>query len=164
MNDTQHKTAIKDALNRFTDDRLAENARNLLNTLGYQSERVIPLEPNTAEAFIETYDPEGKLKRDKALTAEWGSIDPLFQLKGDDLILTDTGSLFDSIGMQVDNTIIRSYLFFALRLQGSSYNRTQLSQITREINKLFPMARHAALPAWRDAHPVNYQSPVARIR
>ena len=40
MNDTQHRAAITNALNRFTDDNLAENARNLLNTLGYRSERV----------------------------------------------------------------------------------------------------------------------------
>ena len=68
------------------------------------------------------------------------SIDPLFQLRGEDLTDTDTtGGLFDSSQTQVDNTIIESYFFLALRLDGSSYNRTQLSQITREINKLFPM-------------------------
>ena len=39
----------------------------------------------------------------------------------------------------MDNTIIQSYLFFAIRLEGSNYSRTQLSQITREINKLFMM-------------------------
>ncbi|MCA9982311.1 MAG: hypothetical protein KDD89_15810, partial [Anaerolineales bacterium] len=34
---------------------------------------------------------------------------------------------------------IESYLFIALRLTGESYSRTQLAQITREINKLFAM-------------------------
>ena len=140
MNDPQHKTTIKDALNRFTDDNLAENARNLLNTLGYRSERTTPLEPNTAEAFIAAYSLRSTLNRDKALVTEWGTIDPLFQLRGDDLTRTDAvRERFDSSVTQVDNTIIESYVFLALRLRGSTYNRTQLSQITREINKLFPM-------------------------
>ena len=140
MNAPQHKAAIKEALNRFTAGDLVENARNLLNTLGYRSERVLALESNTAEAFIAAYDRHGKLNRDRALTAEWSSIDLLFQLSGDDLTLTDTtGWLFDPSQTQVDNTIIQSYLFFALRLEGSNYSRTQLSQITREINKLFMM-------------------------
>ena len=140
MNDAQHKAAITNALNRFTDDDLAENARNLLSTLGYRSERALALEPNTAEAFAAAYDLQGKLNRDRALTAEWVSVDPLFQLRGADLTRADIdGWLFDPSQTQVDNTIIESYVFLALRLQGSSYNRTQLSQITREINKLFPM-------------------------
>ena len=140
MSDPQHKAAITKALNRFTAGDLVENGRNLLNTLGYRSERVLTLESSTAEAFIAAYDLHGKLIRDRALTAEWSSIALLFQLSGDDLTLTETtGLLFDPSRTQVDNTIIESYLFFALRLEGSNYNRTQLAQITREINKLFMM-------------------------
>ena len=138
MNDPQYKTAITNALNRFTDGALAENARNLLNTLGYQSERTLALESNTPDAFIDAYDLQGQLNRGRALTAEWTSIDLLFQLTGDDLTPTDTTRWsFNPSQTQVDNTIIESYLFFAIRLEGSDYNRTQLSQITREINKLF---------------------------
>ena len=140
MNDPQHKAAITKALNRFTAGDLVQNSRNLLNTLGYQSERTLDLESSTAEAFIAAYDSQGNLNHDRALAGEWTSIDLLFQLSGDDLTLTDTtGWLFDPSQTQVDNTIIQSYLFFALRLEGSNYNRTQLSQITREINKLFMM-------------------------
>ncbi len=140
MNNAQHRVAITNALNRFTDDNLAENALNLLDTLGYRSERVLALEPNTADDFIDTFDPQGQLNRDRALTTDWASIDPLFQLRGEDLTHTDTeGWLFDPSQTQVDNTIIESYVFLALRLSKNHYNRTQLSQITREINKLFPM-------------------------
>ena len=140
MNAPQHKAAIKDALNRFTAGDLVQNSRNLLNTLGYQSERTLTLESSTAETFIAAYDSQGKFNRDRALTAKWTSIDLLFQLRGTDLTPTDTTEwLFDPSQAQVDNTIIESYLFFALRLEGSNYSRTQLSQITREINKLFMM-------------------------
>ncbi len=138
MSAPQHKTAIKEALNRFTAGGLVENSRNLLNTLGYRSERTLALESNTAEAFIDAYDSQEKLSRDRALTAEWTSIDLLFQLTGEELTPTDTTRwIFNPSQTQVDNTIIESYLFFAIRLEGSGYNRTQLSQITREINKLF---------------------------
>ena len=34
---------------------------------------------------------------------------------------------------------MESYLFFAIKLSGDHYTRTQLSQITREINKAFDM-------------------------
>ena len=140
MSDPQHKAAITKALNRFTAGDLVENGRNLLNTLGYRSERVLALESSTAETFIAAYDRHGKLNRDRALTAEWSSIDLLFQLSGDDLTFTDTtGLLFDPSQTQVDNTIIASYLFFVIRLEDKDYNRTQLSQIAREINKLFIM-------------------------
>ena len=140
MNNAQHRASITGALNRFGDGDLVENARYLFHILGYRSERALALQLNTAEEFIETYDLQGKLNHDRALTVEWFSIDPLFQLRGNDLTLPDTaGWLFDPSQIQVDNTIIESYVFLALRLHGSSYNRTQLSQITREINKLFPM-------------------------
>ena len=139
MNDTQHKKTIEQALHHFSDGPLAENARNLLNTLGYHSDLMLDLEPNTAEGFIEAFNPENKLNPDKALTADWVSIDLLFQLTGDELTATEEQEqlLFDPNVNQVDNTIMESYLFFSLALRGSKYTRTQLSRITREINKLF---------------------------
>ena len=139
MNDTQHKKTIEQALHHFSDGPLAENARNLLNTLGYHSDLMLDLEPNTAEGFIEAFNPENKLNPDRALTADWVSIDLLFQLTGDELTATEEQEqlLFDPNVNQVDNTIMESYLFFSLALRGSEYTRTQLSRITREINKLF---------------------------
>ena len=83
MNAPQHKADIKGALNRFTTGALVENSRNLLNTLGYRSERTLPLESSTAETFIAAYDRHGKLNRNRALTTAWNSIDLLFQLIGD---------------------------------------------------------------------------------
>jgi len=59
----------------------------------------------------------------------------LFQLSREEV--SQQASLFDT--KQVDKTIIETYLFFALELTGDEYNRTDLSNITREINRLFPM-------------------------
>ena len=96
------------------------------------------LEPNTAAEFILNFDPSNTMNAERALLDEWESIDLLFQLTGDEISLSDQATLgFEGGG--IDNSIYQSYLYFALKLRGSSYTRTQLSQITREINKLTPM-------------------------
>ena len=96
------------------------------------------LEPNTAEKFIENFNPSNTMNANRALLDEWESIDILFQLTGDEITLSDQAALgFESAG--IDNRIYQSYLFFALKLRGGSYSRTKLSDITREINKLTPM-------------------------
>jgi hypothetical protein len=62
----------------------------------------------------------------------------LFQLTSEEL--SRAGQMrFGFSGGRVDNTIIESYLFFAIDLAGHTYTRTQLAGITREVNKLFPM-------------------------
>ena len=138
MNNTPYKTTITRALRRFVGDDLANNARSLLETLGYRSDRTIAFEPNTADGFIETFDPFGEMSADKALLQEWESIDFLFQLtEGEIVENTQLQIVFENY--PVNNRIIESYLFFAIRLRGSKYNRADLSQITREINKLTPI-------------------------
>ena len=134
----QHKNDIKNTLKHFTDGNLADNARHLLDILGYRSDRTMSLDPNTAEGFIDNFDPSNTMNAERALLDEWEFIDLLFQLTGDEISLSDQATLgFEAGG--IDNSIYQSYLFFALKLRGSSYTRTQLSQITREINKLTPM-------------------------
>ena len=134
----QHKNDIKNTLKHFTDGNLAHNARHLLNTLGYRSDRTMSLEPNTAAEFIDNFDPSNTMNAERALLDEWESIDLLFQLTGDEISLSDQATLgFEGGG--IDNSIYQSYLFFALKLRGSSYTRTQLSQTTREINRITPM-------------------------
>ena len=59
---------------------MINNARNLLNTLGYDSEMKIDLESNLAEDFISEFDPSRKLNRERAMVEEWETIDLLFQL------------------------------------------------------------------------------------
>ena len=114
------------------------NARNLLNALGYESELTIDFESSLAEEFISYFDQFGKLDRERALVDEWESIDFLFQLTEEEISGTgETRIAFKN--RQFDNTIMESYVFFALKLKESHYTRTQLSTITREINKLMQM-------------------------
>ncbi len=135
----QTKQAIQETLADFGQGRLAENALALFDALGYRSDKRIELAPNTAAAFCEAFDAAGRLNPANALLAEWCSVDMLFQLTGDEV--TNLGQArfpFDAEA-RVDNTIIQSYLFFAIELAGEHYTRSQLAGATREINKLFPM-------------------------
>lgn len=134
------KNEIKSALQRFDDGNLAENARHLLNILGYHSERRIDIEPNTADGFISALSlvTDEEFNPERALTEEWESVDLLFQLMDEDIGGVEQGEIPRATG-EMDNTRFQSYLIFGIKLRTSHYNRTQLSQITREINKPLPM-------------------------
>ena len=73
--------------------------------------------------------------KEKALVCDWKSIDLLFQLTKNEL--SSQNEQFKI--KQVENTIIESYLFFSIEFSKIEYTRSQLSHITREINKFFPM-------------------------
>lgn len=138
MNELQRRKNIEQALKDFQRGALVINAKDLLNALGYESEITVELESNLAEAFISYFDQFGRLNRERAMVDEWESIDFLFQLTEEEIAGTDqTRIAFKN--HQLDDTIMESYVFFALKLKESHYTRTQLSTITREINKLMPM-------------------------
>jgi len=132
------KEQIQNALKAFAGGNLRDNARRLFETLGYHSERRIDLSPNTVEAFLKEFDRDNKVKKETALLDHWRSVDLLFQLTGDEINQVMQGRLAFR-GGRVDNTIIESYLFFAIELKGDQYTRTQFAGITREVNKLFDM-------------------------
>jgi hypothetical protein len=121
---------------------LRDPARALFGVLGYRSEKLLDLAPNTAQGLQETF--EIALAPHRALLSEWVSVDVLFQLTDDEIRQSGQQSgqaaLVDFVSDgQVDNARIASYLFFALRLRGEHYTRTQLATITRELNVHFPM-------------------------
>lgn len=132
------KEKIQDALKAFTNRNLRDNARRLFNILGYRSEKRIDLSPNTAQAFLEEFDPQKKLNAKTALLDHWRSVDLLLQLTSDEINQAMQGRLPFS-GGRFDDKIIESYLFFAVDLKNAPYTRTQFADITREVNKLFRM-------------------------
>ena len=138
MNELRERKNIEQALKGFQDGALVINAQNLLNTLGYESELTIDFESSLAEEFISYFDQFGKLNRERAMVDEWESMDFLFQLTEEEISGTgETRIVFKN--RQFDDTIMESYVFFALKLKETHYTRTQLSTITREINKPMPM-------------------------
>ena len=130
------KDKIQNALKDFSKGKLFDNSIGLFKALGYKTERQSKLSRNNYKGFLEEIPgaPQN-LNATKALTANWLSIELLFQLTQTEMsrqsFLFDTG--------KVDNTIIEAYLFFAIELKEIDYTRTQLSDITRELNKVFSM-------------------------
>lgn len=135
------KKKIEDALHKFADGNLADNAKHLLNVLGYRSERTMQLEPNTKDGFLSAFNLNGdaNFNSKRALTKKWKSIDLLFQLTAEEIRRDRPNLEIDFGDGGIDEAHMESYLFFAIKLSGVHYTRTQLSQITREINKPFDM-------------------------
>ncbi|MCF6150070.1 MAG: hypothetical protein E3K37_15585 [Candidatus Kuenenia sp.] len=84
------------------------------------------------DAFVNNHS---RFDEDRALVREWKYVDLLFQLSKEEI--SGQLSLFDT--RQVNSTVIETYLFFAIELAKEHYSRTELSHITREVNRLFPM-------------------------
>lgn len=133
------KLNISNAIKAFSTDSLFQNAINLFTTLGYKTERQLRLRKNTYQGFIDEFDLQDKKLNEKKLLADrWEKIELLFQLTQAEM--TRQSFLFDS--GKVDDTIIEAYLFFAIELKEHKlhdYTRTELSEITRELNKFFSM-------------------------
>ena len=141
MNDLETKRGIENSLKSFADKPLADAATALFESLGYKSEKRIVLKPNTRETFVATFAKEKPLNPDHALLADWQSVDFLFQLTDDEVRAAAQGNqqfLFDSKG-KYNGAVAESYLFFAIALTNRPYTRTELSGITRAVNRLFQM-------------------------
>ena len=134
------KKAIEKALHKFASGDLTENAKKLFKELGYESQRTMRLEPNTSDGFLSAFEleDEEKFNPKRALVEEWESIDVLFQLTEDE-IGNNPNLEIDFGDGGIDEARMESYLFFAIKLSGDHYTRTELSQITREMNKPFGM-------------------------
>ena len=136
MTDKEVKLAIQSAIKSFAAGNLTDQAISLFKRIGYNTERQNPFTQKNFAFFKDSFlGGDSRFNEEKALVKEWKSVDLLFQLTRDEV--SDQKSLFDT--KKVDNTIIETYLFFALELTKFEYTRTALAQITREINKVFPM-------------------------
>jgi len=141
MNPLQTKQTLVGALGGFVGRPLAAAATALFEALGYRSEKRLALTPNTKETFLTHFDQGSKLNRTQASLDDWQSVDFLFQLTDDEVRAAAGGSqqfLFDSKG-KWNGAAMESYLFFAITLKKPYYTRTELSGITRAVNRLFAM-------------------------
>jgi len=131
------KQQIETALRAFSGSDLRAASIGLLNSLGYKSEKTLDLD-NTPDAFLAEFDKRDReFRTDKAMFERWKSVEFLFQITDDEVQSAGgQGTLFDS---GYDHGNYQSYLFFALDLEKNHYTRTQLADITREINLLFDM-------------------------
>ncbi|MBC7474033.1 MAG: hypothetical protein H7263_07045, partial [Candidatus Sericytochromatia bacterium] len=130
---------VQEAINKFTHGNLKDNSINFFgeNVLGYNTQRQRTLNNKSFQGFKNEFDLENyNFNETKALVHKWKEIDLLFQITDDEI--KNEITQFAS----VDNDLFDSYLFFSLELENSNeknYTKTEISDITREINKIFPM-------------------------
>ena len=137
---TDAKIEIQNAILAFKDKSLFDSGIGLFNTLGYDTSLQAPLDKKTYEEYKENYieasDAKDRFNEEKALVAEWKSVDILFQLTDESFSSEQKLPSFES---HLEKNEHDSYLCMAIELSGSEYTKTQISNITREINKLYSL-------------------------
>jgi type I restriction-modification system DNA methylase subunit len=131
------RNQIEEALRAFTEKNLRTASIDLLNTLGYQSERVLPID--SLLSLKEHLDPKGFLTDNNALLGKWSAVHFLFQLTSAEIAEQSSGKLNLLENTTFDEKEIKSYLFFVIQLSGDKPTRAELSKITRSLNRLVPM-------------------------
>jgi len=149
------RAPITAAFQKFSSGKLRDSATELLSTLGYTSDRTISLGSSKPAAFLDfiaTNASASAFNADKALADQWKSADLLFQLT--DQELSGQRALFED--HDIKPGLLRSYLFFAIELTGDNYARGKLTDIARQINRVFPMPVMVIIK-----HRVNKQSVIS---
>jgi type I restriction-modification system DNA methylase subunit len=133
-------TAVKDALHSFKNGTPGDGSRALLQALGYSSDKTIRVDGSVSQ-FLSMIDREGSLAQSKhAQTDRWHSADFVFQLTNDELPMLATGQKDLHLGNgDYHRGIIESFVFLTIGLDDGDWTRTQLAEITRAVNRLFPM-------------------------
>lgn len=138
---TEYLKQIAGAISDINTKKLFESSLSIFDTLGYNTARQSRLENPTYSEFEKSYLEQNNNITDlakfkeKAQTDNWKQIEILFQIT--DKEISNQADLFDA--GKFDNTEIYSYLFIAIELQTGNYTRTALSDITRQVNRVFSM-------------------------
>ena len=113
-----------------------DSAINLFQTLGYNTERQNPLTQPTFSGLNDAFGIGERMNTNRAQVVDWQEVQLLFQLT--EAEMNRQMGLFDA--GRVSDTIIEAYLFFTIQLRpNQTYSRTKLADITRELNRAFPM-------------------------
>lgn len=138
----QRRQAVQSAIEAFSTTALAKASTQLLDALGYRSEKSADL-GSDAETFlssVEQFKPElGEINRVKVKAAQWKSCAFLFQITNDEIPSLALGQAPLGADSKLARSQIESFVFLAIELQGDHWSRGDLTGITREINRRFPM-------------------------
>jgi hypothetical protein len=145
------RSEIATRLASLSEGALAAGAGSLFESLGYRSQRRLAIHSLTE--LQQLLDPNGFLTEQNAALSRWRSVDFLFQITGSELAVNGSQGLLLDDSVAYDSKEVKSYVFFAVDLAttpgGEGPTRTQLSSITRALNRLVPMPvlmlfRHAS--------------------
>lgn len=127
-NNTDLKSVILNSLSQFSCQDFISSIEQFYQTLGYSTELNVQLDNASPTDFLMMINEEIVINK-RLLLDEWQSVDYLFQLTEEQIKkVTDIP--------EFNINYINSYLFLTITLKKDYYSRTQLSTITREINKL----------------------------
>ena len=137
MSTAYNKTSIQAALKDFSSSRFRESNLTLLKSLGYFSEKTQEIPGSKPETFLEITETSSttSIDREKAQFKDWNKVEILFQVT--DQEFSEQRSLFAE--QEIKPGLLQSYLFFGIELGDKHYSRTNLANITRQINRVFPM-------------------------
>lgn len=130
MNEQQMKDKIAKSIQNLAAGDAAQKLELLFQTLGYTTQRKFELDSNHPEDFIDTFG-FGEINHQRASLSQWKSVDFLFQLTEDEI--KSNGQL--GFSSNIDQNYLQSYIFLAVELRENDYTRSQLSDITREVNR-----------------------------
>ena len=142
-NSSELRTAIIDALKQCgTMDDFTVAAQNMLNTLGYRSDRTYNLD-GTADDFVDAPPNRHakKTKSEERFVKAVKSIHIIFQYTSHEIPAeSDTQLSFGMVSAATfEGLNAKSFLFIAVELHSNTYARGQYAEYTREINKRFAM-------------------------
>lgn len=158
---------LEKSLYDFNELSLREASMALLATLGYSSDKTQDFGNSSPAGFLdmlEGFNLTSKFQQTKALFEDWKSADLLFQLTDEEL--SKQSSLFEDDSVKPG--LLRSYLFFAIELTGEqhsthgNYARGKLTDIARQINRVFPMPVMVLIKHYSDNKPVLSISVINR--
>ena len=139
QSDEQRKENIRRSLEAFESQTLLREASiNLLNALGYHSDKKSEVHGSSPDNFLDLlthHNRKAEFSKEKALFDDWLKADLLFQITDDEF--SNQVGLFKSDTVKLG--YLESYLFFAIELENRGYPRGQLTTLTRQLNRAFPM-------------------------
>ncbi len=138
MNDANLKEQIQSALKAMASGDVGERARDLLQTLGYHSDRTLSGQSGTVQGFIQDFPAQNEdTQSGREFCSSVKSVRVLFQITSDDIQPRQPG-LFDGLVREespFDKGNNKSFVFAAVELKKASYPRSSYVQFTREVNK-----------------------------
>ena len=134
-NVSQTKKQILSALAVISASDFLIAAKDLLEVLGYQSDRTQEFS-GSVDDFIQEFPAysQKNTQTSRAFRKHVRSVRLIFQMTSDEIASVDQPTLgFEADSF--DKGQQQSFIFFAVELKGATYARGQYAQLTREINK-----------------------------
>lgn len=132
------RSTIDDAIRAFSYLPLRDAGLGLLDALGYRSAKTIELD-GSASTFAREVDHDGKLAAKPACFEKWQEVQFLFQLTNDEIPMLAHGQQAFDLQEKYGRSIVDSFVFLAISLEGEDWKRGALAGITRAVNAMFAM-------------------------